>query len=154
MSERESKARPGNVNVTWEARRSECKDLLGRKFPCPVCGLGLDIRLARTQKPYCVCSTCGIQLFVRGKEGIGRLRKIFHAQMLIVGNESRADTAVILYNRIQQLREQKAQLEAKQGLIFRDDDLTHAVRAVDNEIERVQGELEKLSRKATPEKNK
>ena len=154
MGELESKTRSDNVNVTLGSRKSECQDLIGKQFPCPVCGLGLDIRLARTQKPYCVCQTCGIQLFVRGKEGIRRLRKIFHAQMLIVGNESQADTAVILYNRIQQLREQKGQLEVKQGLIFRDEDLAHAIGTVDNEIERVQGELEKLSRKTNAEENK
>jgi hypothetical protein len=59
---------------------------------------------------------------------------------------------VILFNRIQQLREQKKQLQAKQGLILIDSDLKNAISAVDIEIQGVQGELRKLGRKSNREK--
>ena len=145
-----------NVNVTLERRGSEYDSLVGRQFPCPVCGVGLDIRITQKKrpKPYCVCETCGIQVFFRGKEGIRRLREILHSQTLITAEGSKADLAVILFNRIQQLREQKKQLEAKQGLIIRDPDLQNAIRVVDNEIKRAQIELAKLGRKGPREKNK
>ena len=55
--------------------------------------------------------------------------------------------AIILYNRIAQMRVQKKELEAKQGLIIRDPDLENAIRAVDIEIKFAQGELAKLGRK-------
>ena len=60
-----------NVNVTlpkpeWYAEK---------KFPCPVCGASLTLRVARTQKPYCHCDACGIQLFFRGKNGIHGLKR-------------------------------------------------------------------------------
>ena len=52
------------------------------------------------------------------------------------------------------LKAQKANLEAKQGLIFVDPDLENAIRSVDIEIKRVQGELEKLARKTPQEKTR
>jgi hypothetical protein len=121
--------------------------MVGKFFPCPVCGTSLEIRIARTQKPYCVCINCGIQIFFRGKAGISRLNKILENEILIAGNDSNASIATVLFNRIQHLKAQKADLEVKQGLIIRDPDLRNAIRAVDNEIERVQGELEKMGRK-------
>jgi len=39
-------------------------------FPCPVCKRMLIVKITKKNKPYCVCNICGMQLFVRGKEGI------------------------------------------------------------------------------------
>ena len=128
--------------------------MLGKFFPCPVCGTTLEIRIARTQKPYCVCIDCGIQIFFRGKAGIARLKKIIENELLIAGRDSNASIASVLFNRIQHLKRQKSDLEARQGLIIRDPDLKNAIRAVDIEIERVQGELEKLGRKTGREKTR
>ena len=41
-----------------------------RWFPCPVCALTQDVRGSKTGKPYIICNTCGVQVFVRGKAGI------------------------------------------------------------------------------------
>ncbi len=142
-----SNSQPANVNITLGGSDKRQNIMLGKFFPCPVCGTSLEIRIARTQKPYCVCIDCGIQIFFRGKTGISRLNKILDNEILIAGNDSNASIATILFNRIQHLKRQKADLEVKQGLIIRDPDLKNAICAVDNEIERVQGELEKLSRK-------
>lgn len=139
-----------NVNVTLEGSHDAQNNMLGKFFPCPVCGASLGIRIARTQKPYCVCIDCGIQIFFRGKAGIARLKKIVENELLIAGKDSNAS----IFNRIQHLKRQKTDLEVKQGLIIRDPDLKNAIRAVDIEIERVQGELEKLGRKASREKTR
>ncbi len=149
MGELDRTPEPPNVNVTLERAAPRDNPFAGEKFPCPVCGTGLEIRLSRKEKPYCVCDSCGIQVFFRGKTGIHRLREILDAKMLIVGKESETDKALTLYNHIQQLRGRKKELEANQGLIFRDEALDSAIRAVDNEIERVQGELGKLAHKRT-----
>jgi hypothetical protein len=150
----QSKALGTNVNITLDDSRNIAKDMAGKIFPCPLCGLSLRIRIACTQKPYCVCIDCGIQLFIRGKTGISRLQKIIENELLIAGKDSNASLANVLFNRIQHLKRQKTDLEAKQGLIIRDPDLENAIRAVDNEIERVQRELEKLGRKTSREKTK
>jgi hypothetical protein len=138
-----------NVNITLEDPDDAQNNMLGKFFPCPVCGASLGIRIARTQKPYCVCIDCGIQIFFRGKAGILRLKKIIENELLIAGKDSNASIASVLFNRIQHLKRQKTDLEVKQGLIIRDPDLKNAIRAVDIEIERVQGELEKLGRKTS-----
>jgi len=132
----------------------EIEELRSREFPCPVCGLGLAIRFSRKGKPYCVCDACGIQLFFRGKPGIARLCKLVESGVLVSGKDRGATPAVTLYNRLQQLKTQREELEAKQGIIFRDTDLDHTIEAVDAEIETVQGELAKLARRVRREKKK
>jgi hypothetical protein len=118
---------------------------VGKSFPCPVCGTAMQIRVARTGKPYCHCDPCGIQLFFRRSDGIRRLRQILASETLISGSGSRATSAVILYNRLQQLKSAKQELEDKQGVFFRDGDLDNAIAAVQIDIEVVQSELEKIS---------
>ncbi len=41
-----------------------------RLFPCPVCKEALEVRRTKKGKPYVVCNSCGIQLFVRVQAGI------------------------------------------------------------------------------------
>ncbi len=143
-----------NVNVTLEENESTASALAGRKFPCQLCGAGLGIRISRRQKPYTVCLECGIQNFYRGKQGIRRLWELLDSQVLMTGTESSVDTAILLFNRIQQLRAQRKELKARKGLIFRDRGLENAILVVDNEMERVQGELKRLGRKTSREKTK
>ncbi|MFQ5876058.1 MAG: hypothetical protein ACE5JL_19970, partial [Dehalococcoidia bacterium] len=44
-------------------------------FPCPLCGSRREVKETKKGKPYLVCDHCGVQLFVRYKEGIVRLRE-------------------------------------------------------------------------------
>ena len=136
-----------NVNVTLDRGDTPPEILIGKQFPCPTCGLALSIRIARTGKPYCVCIECGNQIFFRGKAGITRLIEIVKSGRLISQNRSAVESPVTIFNRLVQLRSQKAELEQKQGLIFNDPDLTSAILAVDNEIQRVQVELHKMARR-------
>lgn len=132
-----------HVHITLETREAEAKFFHGKIFPCPICGLALQIRIARTAKPYCHCDPCGIQLFFRGRQGIEWLREILETEMLISGKGSSA--AVILYNRVQQLKAEKRELEKKQGILIRNMDLENTIAALQTEIEGVQSELEELS---------
>jgi hypothetical protein len=125
-----------NVYVTLAQTGPEESPLLGKQFPCCVCGAGLEIRFTRKKnsKPYTICLACGIQVFFRGKIAIQRLTEIVNSGLLIAGRGSNTESAVILFNRIQRLRAQKAELEGKQGLIILDPDLENAIRAVDKDI--------------------
>jgi len=120
----------------------------GAEFPCLVCGTGLEIRLSRKEKPYCVCDSCGIQVFFRGKTGIQRLRELVETRTLIVGKESVTDKALVLFNHIQQLRGRRNKLEERRAFFSHDEALEATIRAVDNEIERVQGELDQIASKS------
>ncbi len=47
-----------------------------RIFPCPICATGLDVRIAKTKKPYVICDGCGMQMFVRVRSGIKQFEKL------------------------------------------------------------------------------
>ena len=49
-----------------------------QSIPCFLCGRNLKKRLSKRLKPYFVCDGCGIQLFIRGKQGIERLEQFFN----------------------------------------------------------------------------
>jgi hypothetical protein len=65
-----------NVNVTLAPAGTAFPEILGKELPCPLCGEGLPILISKRNKPYCTCNSCGIQIFVRGKAGIARLRQL------------------------------------------------------------------------------
>jgi hypothetical protein len=128
MSDR-PKPMNANVNVTLATGPTAPS----RTFPCPLCAAGLELRQSRANKPYAVCNPCGIQIFFRGKTGIARL------QMFLDRDESHtpiapAAPAVVAFNRLEQLRAQKNELEQKRPLIFADKDLENAISAINAEI--------------------
>src|SRR5579864_1351996 len=48
-------------------------------LPCFLCGNRLHKRTDKHNKPYFVCDPCGIQFFVRRKQGIERLDNLLRA---------------------------------------------------------------------------
>lgn len=46
------------------------------KIPCFLCSQELDQRKDKNQKPYFVCDPCGVQIFVRGRQGIHNLTEL------------------------------------------------------------------------------
>ena len=46
------------------------------KFPCPVCTDPRDVKLTKKNKPYITCDPCGIQVFIRGPEGIAEFKRL------------------------------------------------------------------------------
>src|SRR5204863_4471850 len=124
-----------NVDVTLETGPSEH----AHQFPCPLCGTQLDLRQSRAKKPYCVCDSCGVQLFFRGTNGISRLRGLLEAHVRLVGGPTAMVTpAVAVFDRLEQLRGQKRELQRRRPFILTDDDLEHAISAVEREMARLQ----------------
>ena len=150
-----TKADRPNVNVTLGLLGSTDQPLLGKQFPCPVCGSALLIRLTVKQKskPYCHCLSCGIQIFFRGKPGIQRLETIIESGILISGGDSVTDSAVLLYNRLQLLKTQKLQLEEKRKLFSRDGDLEKLINIFDNEINNIQIKLDAAAKSSSGDKS-
>jgi len=154
MGELGLKQDSANVNVMLVPLGAGLEDLRGKKFPCPLCADGLAILASKRGKPYCVCNACGIQLFFRGKTGISRLLRMVKSEILIPGKADGADYGIALFDRLQQLKSQREELEGKLGLVFRDRDVENAIQIVDAEIETVQGELAKTARTKQREPNK
>ncbi|MGH9445160.1 MAG: hypothetical protein ACRD3O_05475 [Terriglobia bacterium] len=135
-----------NVNVTLARSSSGASEFEGKEFPCPLCGEGLPILESKRKKPYCTCNNCGVQIFVRGKSGIARLREMADIGILVSGITESASHGVRLYNRLQQLKLQERDLQKKQGIFFPDENLQNTISLVDAEIETVEGELAELAR--------
>ena len=52
-------------------------DLNGKRmFPCPVCSSPRPVKQTKKAKPYIVCDPCGVQVFVRGPEGIASFDRL------------------------------------------------------------------------------
>src|ERR1700745_744954 len=47
-----------------------------QSLPCFLCERTLEQRTSKNGKPYFVCDSCGIQIFVRRKHGIEKLSKL------------------------------------------------------------------------------
>src|SRR3954447_6700590 len=60
------------MNITL---RNEGEKMAKNSIPCVLCKDNLPVRTDKNNKPYFVCIPCGIQLFVRGQQGIQRLRQ-------------------------------------------------------------------------------
>jgi len=144
----------GNVNVTLDPVEGVFEELADKEFPCPLCGAGLPILLSKRKKPYCTCNQCGVQFFVRGKDGIKRLREMASAGILVSPKEESASHGIQLYNRLEQLKLQRSELKGKRGIFFENPSLENAIQILDAEIEKVQGELGKIAEKTKREEEK
>jgi hypothetical protein len=112
----------------------------------------LPLEISKTQKPYCVCSACGIQLFFRAQTGIRRLQELVRTEKPISQEFSQSCAAISIYNRLEQLKKQREELEQKQGIFFRDRALDNAILALDAEVARLEAELEQTRKEAEKKK--
>ena len=46
------------------------------KIPCFLCIQELNERTDKNRKPYFICDSCGVQIFIRGREGIKNLAEL------------------------------------------------------------------------------
>jgi hypothetical protein len=143
-----------NVNVTLDPLGAALPEILGKEFPCPLCGTGLPILISKRNKPYFICNSCGVQIFVRGKVGISRLLKVAKDGILISSSGESASHGIELLNRLEQLKLQRRDLVIKRPWIFADSNVENAIDLVDAEIESVQGELAEMADKKQKERNK
>ena len=131
-----------NITLTLAPLDQALDEILGSEFPCPLCGAALLVRFSKNKKPYCICNDCGIQLFVRGKVGISRLRELVRKGILVSSYGESAGHATTLLNRLEQLNLQRRKLNLKSALsFFMNPDVENAIEIVDAEIKTVQGEL-------------
>ena len=127
-------------------------DVDGKPFPCPLCRRALPVRMSQKQKPYCVCNECGIQLFFRGRSGIKRLQTLLESVEAVPEDFLKGTAVVALYNRLEELRQQKEKFEAKQGIIFRDETLDDAIATLDGEIKETEKEIRKARKNSEKKK--
>jgi hypothetical protein len=81
---------------------------------------------------------CGIQVFFRGTAGIERLEKLLQPREPMQNEIFAVVPAVSLDNRLQELKRQRGDLEDKQGIFFRDENLAMAIAAIDAEVKKTE----------------
>ena len=84
--------------------------------------------------------------------GIKRLQTLLQSVEPIRDEYSGTTAVVALYNRLEEVRRQRDELEAKQGIIFRNRSLDDAIAALDGEIERIEAALRKARKNAERKK--
>jgi predicted RNA-binding Zn-ribbon protein involved in translation (DUF1610 family) len=151
MGQLDSRGAQVNVNVTLGAEKIVA-DLGEREFPCPLCGAGLPILASKRNKPYFICNACGVQVFVRGKTGIFKLKQMADSGILVSGRKESLMLGITLFNRLESLKLQKNDLQWKQGIFLKDKNVENAIQIVDGEIKKIEGELANLAEQKEKQK--
>ncbi len=119
-------------------------------LPCFLCGKQLNQRIDKNRKPYFVCDPCGIQLFIRRKQGIEKLAQLIrsldgrdlpirrHAQSLY-------EVQAILAE-IGGLKTEIKKLDDEIGIFFVDEDKLRARKLLKTRIENLLSQLEQMKR--------
>ena len=121
-------------------------------IPCFLCGNKLDQRISKNEKPYFICDPCGIQLFVRRKQGIELLDKYMNSfkRGEITFQEHSRSVAKIhgILVEINGVKKEIEMLENEMGFLFPDSDKVAARDALKKRLERLIEFLEKFSENA------
>jgi len=120
------------------------------KIPCFLCSQELRQRKDKNDKPYFICDPCGMQIFVRGRQGIENL-----AQLIVTLREHDfpfREHARVLHEIqavLTEMRGIKKELKKLDGLfkVFSDDDHTERTRQLLNErIETLLDHLDRIAK--------
>jgi chaperonin cofactor prefoldin len=120
-------------------------------LPCLLCGNKLQKRTDKHNKPYFVCDPCGIQFFVRGKQGIERLDKLTsalerHALLFQHAAEHIFEVQALL-SEIDGTKQQINKLDNEIGFFFTDDDKVRARDALKTKLEGLLNKLDEMCTK-------
>lgn len=118
----------------------DLKDLK-QSIPCFLCHDPVVIKRDKNQKPYFICHECGIQAFIRRKQGIRLLKKLqdnafFNLELIQLTRE------------LSLLKIEKNKIVSQQGipgLFAPDEALIKAEEALDQKIQIITGKIKKLN---------
>ena len=84
--------------------------------------------------------------------GIQRLQALLQNEKPIQEYFPETNIAVSLYNRLQELKKKRDELEEKQGIIFIDENLENAIAVLNADIGKLEIELETVRKQAEKKK--
>ena len=120
------------------------------KIPCFLCSCELRQRKDKNRKPYFVCDPCGVQIFVRGRQGIENL-----AQLIATLRErdfpfrEHAHTLHEIQAILTEIRGIKKEMKSLNSVldIFHEDEHKERTRdLLERRIEKLLGRLELIAR--------
>ena len=116
-------------------------------IPCFLCGTELAVRTDKNGKFYLVCNPCGVQHFIRRKQGMERLvelRRHFFQQKAELAARMKTLLRVQAYlHEIDTLKKEIQRLGLEAGIIFRDEEKLRARDALQNRVDFLLAELER-----------
>ncbi len=115
-------------------------------LPCLLCGNRLERRTAKNDKPYFVCDPCGVQFFVRRKQGMDRLEDLLRESernaIPIAHATRRLFEVQALLTEIDGTKAQIKRLDDEIGLFFQDEDKIRARNALKTKLDGLLGEFD------------
>jgi len=124
------------TNVTLEQEENK------KFFPCPICDEGLEVKDDKNEKPYCICNDCQVQLFVRGKIGIKRFKKLLSNLELTVDSGGRL---IRLIDQSQQLKSKLVEVQFRKPLFGTNSDLEIQEKALQKQLSVLQADIQRYS---------
>jgi len=125
---------PANVTLG-----DDLKDI-GQSIPCFLCHDAVDIRWDKHQKPYFVCERCGIQAFIRRKQGIRLLKEL-------QDNSFSSLEIIQLTRELSLLKTEKDKLSSKQGIVgifSPDEELIKAEEAITRKTQEITEKIKNI----------
>jgi|SRR5579871_153644 DNA-directed RNA polymerase subunit RPC12/RpoP len=117
-------------------------------LPCLLCGNKLEKRESKNAKPYFVCDACGIQLFIRRKQGIARLEELLRASeknaIPFKQAARRMFEVQALMSEIDGTKAQIKKLDDEIGFFFADEDKVRARNALKTRLENLVNRFEQF----------
>ena len=114
----------------------------------------MEKRMSKRSKPYFHCNSCGVQFFVRRKEGIERLEKLLRASeqnaLFFEQSARRVFQVQALLNEIDGTKAQIRKLEGEIGIIFQDEDKIRARNSLKTRVENLLDQLDAFAKKDLP----
>jgi DNA-directed RNA polymerase subunit RPC12/RpoP len=120
------------------------------KIPCFLCSKELNERKDKNRKPYFICDPCGVQIFVRGRQGIENLAQLIatlkerdfpfreHAQTL---HEIQA-----ILTEMRGIKKEIKSLDSVLDMIHEDEHKKRTRVLLEKRIEKLLGRLELIAR--------
>jgi hypothetical protein len=131
-------------NVTLEKK----SDFMA-KIPCFLCSQELKQRTDKNEKPYFICDPCGMQIFVRGRQGVLNLSELLstlrkhdfpfreHARVL---HEIQA-----ILTEVRGLKKELAKLDSLLDIFTDDEDKDRSRTLLKQRIQNLLSRLEQLA---------
>src|SRR5437868_2257872 len=114
---------------------------------CWLCGKTLDLRSDKNGKLYVVCNPCGLQVFVRRKDGMDRLQKLCTSlQKMKIELDGHTELLFSIQGILRQIAGLKSEIEnlnEKDDFFFPDEEIIRARNALQGRVDGLLAQLEK-----------
>jgi DNA-directed RNA polymerase subunit RPC12/RpoP len=120
------------------------------KIPCFLCSSELSQRKDKNLKPYFVCDPCGVQIFVRGRQGIANLAELIKTlKERDFPFREHAQTLHEIQAILTEMRGIKKEMKSLNSVldIFHEDEYRERTRdLLEKRIEKLLGRLDRIAR--------